>query len=103
MQNFWERKATVIRRNDESYHADFFSTKQLAEIIERNPIQFGVNLNITSYDVKTGRQTHDPPGQGFEKQFKFETFKFQESFFKKKFATFFWIKIYFLHVIEQEM
>ena len=44
MQEFWEKKATLIRRNDQKYYADFFSTKAMAEIIERNPLQFGAGL-----------------------------------------------------------
>lgn len=65
MQTFWEQKATLIRRNNLQYYADFFSTKQLAEILEKNPVQFGVNLDVTSWDAKVGRQTHNPPGRAY--------------------------------------
>lgn len=65
MEEHWEKKAVLIRRDNLQYYEDFFSTKQLADIIEHNPVQFGVNIDVTSWDMKQGRQTHNPPGRAY--------------------------------------
>ena len=65
MQNYWEKKAVLIRKENLEYFKDFFSMKELGDIIEQNPVQFGVNIDITSWDKKTGRQTHNPPGRAY--------------------------------------
>ena len=49
MTQIWERRAVVIKRKKFDFYKDLFSTKSMAEIIERNPIQFGVNLDVTRF------------------------------------------------------
>ena len=44
MTTFFEQRAVIIKRKKFDFYKDLFSTRQMAEIIERNPIQFGVNL-----------------------------------------------------------
>ena len=68
MTTIWEQKAIIIKRKKEDYFQDLFSTKQLADIIERNPIQFGVNLDVTSWTKSEGRQTHNLPGRAHPTQ-----------------------------------
>ena len=63
MTSIWEQKAVIIKRKKENYYGDLFSTKQLADILERNPIRFGVNLDVTSWTKTEGRQTHNLPGR----------------------------------------
>ena len=41
MLNYWEKKPILIRRNKADYNSSLFSTSQLANIIQNNPIQFG--------------------------------------------------------------
>ena len=53
-------------KND--FYGGLFSTKQMAEIIERNPIRFGVNLDVTSWSKEEGRQTHNLPGRAHPAQ-----------------------------------
>merc|ERR1712106_468831 len=50
------------------FYKDLFSTKSMADIIERNPIQFGVNLDVTSWTKSEGRQTHNLPGRAYPAQ-----------------------------------
>jgi len=41
MLNYWEKKPILIRRNKADYNSSLFSTSQLANIIQNNPVQFG--------------------------------------------------------------
>jgi len=68
MTQIWERKAVVIKRKKFDFYKDLFSTKSMADIIERNPIQFGVNLDVTSWTKSEGRQTHNLPGRAYPAQ-----------------------------------
>ena len=68
MSEIWEQKAVIIKRKKFDFYKDLFSTRQLAEIIERNPIQFGVNLDVTSWTKAEGRQTHNLPGRAYPAQ-----------------------------------
>merc|ERR1719431_1472062 len=65
MNTIFEQKACIIKRKKFDYYKDLFSTKQLAEIIERNPVQFGVNIDVTSWTKAEGRQTHNVPGRAY--------------------------------------
>ena len=53
MTTIFEQRAVIIKRKKFDFYKDLFSTRQMAEIIERNPIQFGVNLGKGFYSVKT--------------------------------------------------
>jgi lysine-specific demethylase/histidyl-hydroxylase NO66 len=65
MEEYWEKKAVLIRREDAHYYKDFFSSKMFAEMIDRNPLEFGVNLDVTTWDKKQGRQTHNEIGRAY--------------------------------------
>jgi len=65
MLNYWDKKPILIRRNKADYNSSLFSTSQLANIIQNNPVQFGVNLDVTSWDKQHGRQTHNEPGRAW--------------------------------------
>ena len=54
MTDIWEQKATIIKRKKFDYYDGLFSTNQLAQIIERNPIRWGVNLDVTSWTKTEG-------------------------------------------------
>ncbi len=42
-----------------------FSTKEFDEILRRQRVLFGKNLDVTSYNDSEGRQTHNPAGRAF--------------------------------------
>ncbi|GAB1601475.1 ribosomal oxygenase 1-like isoform X2 [Argonauta hians] len=60
----WERKPLVVRRHISDYNSGWFSTKELDAILRKENIQFGKNIDVTTYcDGK--RETHNPTGRAF--------------------------------------
>ncbi|XP_029449688.1 ribosomal oxygenase 1 [Rhinatrema bivittatum] len=58
----WEKKPALIRRHNLEYYKGLFSTAEFDRILRESDVQFGVNLDVTSYsDGK--RETHNPPGR----------------------------------------
>ncbi|XP_036363178.1 ribosomal oxygenase 1 isoform X2 [Octopus sinensis] len=58
----WERKPLVVRRHISDYYNGWFSTEELDSILRKENIQFGKNIDVTTYcDGK--RETHNPTGQ----------------------------------------
>ena len=68
MTEIWEQKAAIIKRKKFDYYDGLFSTNQLAQILEKNPIRWGVNLDVTSWTKTEGRQTHNLPGRAHPAQ-----------------------------------
>merc|ERR1711962_1419105 len=68
MTEIWEQKATIIKRKKFDYYDGLFSTNQLAQILEKNPTRWGVNLDVTSWTKTEGRQTHNLPGRAHSAQ-----------------------------------
>ncbi|MEE6474984.1 hypothetical protein FKM82_010564 [Ascaphus truei] len=61
-RDIWEKRPALIRRHNINYYSGLFSTSEFDQILRENNVQFGVNLDITSYtDGK--RETHNPPGR----------------------------------------
>lgn len=58
----WERKPLVVRRHIPEYNEGWFSTAELDQILRKENIQFGVNLDVTTY-TNGKRETHNPPGR----------------------------------------
>ncbi|XP_020665844.3 ribosomal oxygenase 1 [Pogona vitticeps] len=59
---YWEKKPLLIHRHNPNYYQGFFSTAEFDAILRDNDVQFGVNLDVTSYaDGK--RETHNPVGR----------------------------------------
>ncbi|XP_078505400.1 ribosomal oxygenase 1 [Lissotriton helveticus] len=60
--DIWEKRTSLIRRHNPDYYKGLFSTAEFDRILKENSVQFGVNLDVTSYsDGK--RETHSPPGR----------------------------------------
>uniref|UniRef100_A0A8C5MYQ6 Bifunctional lysine-specific demethylase and histidyl-hydroxylase n=1 Tax=Leptobrachium leishanense TaxID=445787 RepID=A0A8C5MYQ6_9ANUR len=60
--NIWEKKPALIKRHNTSYYNGLFSTSEFDRILKEDNVQFGVNLDVTTYtDGK--RETHNPPGR----------------------------------------
>lgn len=60
----WQKKPLLVRRHIRNYNDGWFSTQELDKILEKEHIEFGVNLDVTSYqDGK--RETHNPPGRAY--------------------------------------
>ncbi|KAH3856909.1 hypothetical protein DPMN_099504 [Dreissena polymorpha] len=60
----WEKKPLLVRRHIRNYNKGWFSTEELDRILHNEFVQFGVNLDVTSYrDGK--RETHNPPGRAY--------------------------------------
>ncbi|KAM4771860.1 ribosomal oxygenase 1-like [Rhinophrynus dorsalis] len=61
-RDVWEKKPELIRRCNSCYYHGLFSTSEFDRILREDNVQFGVNLDVTSYtDGK--RETHNPPGR----------------------------------------
>jgi len=60
----WEEKPLLVRRHDSNYARGVFSTEDLNKILESNDIQYGVHLDITTYQDET-RETLNIPGRAF--------------------------------------
>ncbi|XP_075720538.1 ribosomal oxygenase 1 [Rhinoderma darwinii] len=58
----WEKKPALIRRHNCKYYDGFFSTSEFDRILREDNVQFGVNLDVTSYTDGV-RETHNPPGR----------------------------------------
>uniref|UniRef100_H3BDR0 Bifunctional lysine-specific demethylase and histidyl-hydroxylase n=2 Tax=Latimeria chalumnae TaxID=7897 RepID=H3BDR0_LATCH len=58
----WERKTALVRRSNPEYYKGLFSTAEFDQILKENEVQFGVNLDVTSY-ANGQRETHNPPGR----------------------------------------
>uniref|UniRef100_A0A8C7M5G4 Bifunctional lysine-specific demethylase and histidyl-hydroxylase n=1 Tax=Oncorhynchus kisutch TaxID=8019 RepID=A0A8C7M5G4_ONCKI len=58
----WEKKPVLIKRQNPDYYKGLFSTAEFDRILRRDDVQYGVNLDVTSY--RNGkRETHNPPGR----------------------------------------
>ncbi|KAM6915450.1 ribosomal oxygenase 1 [Xenentodon cancila] len=58
----WEKKPIFVQRNNPDYYKGLFSTKEFDRILREEDVQFGVNLDVTSYS-NGKRETHNPPGR----------------------------------------
>lgn len=58
----WERKPLVVRRHIPTYNEGWFSTEELDQILRKENVMFGVNLDVTTY-TNGKRETHNPPGR----------------------------------------
>ncbi|KAM5163958.1 ribosomal oxygenase 1 [Mantella aurantiaca] len=61
-RNIWEKKPALIRRHNSKYYDGFFSTSEFDRILREDNVQFGVNLDVTSYTDGV-RETHNCPGR----------------------------------------
>ncbi|XP_026097179.1 ribosomal oxygenase 1-like isoform X2 [Carassius auratus] len=58
----WEKKPILIQRQNPEYYKGLFSTAEFDRILRNNDVQYGVNLDVTSY-TNGKRETHNPPGR----------------------------------------
>nr|XP_046229287.1 ribosomal oxygenase 1 [Scatophagus argus] len=58
----WEKKPILVQRNNPDYYKGLFSTAEFDRILRQENVQFGVNLDVTSY-TNGMRETHNPPGR----------------------------------------
>ncbi|XP_069090772.1 ribosomal oxygenase 1 [Pleurodeles waltl] len=58
----WEKRPALIHRLNSDYYKGLFSTAEFDRILRENSLQFGVNLDVTSY-IDGKRETHNPPGR----------------------------------------
>uniref|UniRef100_A0ACB8FM41 Ribosomal oxygenase 1 n=1 Tax=Sphaerodactylus townsendi TaxID=933632 RepID=A0ACB8FM41_9SAUR len=58
----WEKKPLLIRRCNPVYYQGLFSTAEFDAILRDRQVQFGVNLDVTSYEDGK-RETHNPLGR----------------------------------------
>ncbi|KAM9840001.1 ribosomal oxygenase 1 [Aulostomus maculatus] len=58
----WEKKPVIVQRQNPDYYKGLFSTAEFDRVLRQEDVQYGVNLDVTSYtDGK--RETHNPPGR----------------------------------------
>ncbi|TNM94777.1 hypothetical protein fugu_017536 [Takifugu bimaculatus] len=58
----WEKKPILVQRKNPDYYKGLFSTAEFDRILRGEDVQYGVNLDVTSYTNGT-RETHNPPGR----------------------------------------
>uniref|UniRef100_A0A672GHK6 Bifunctional lysine-specific demethylase and histidyl-hydroxylase n=1 Tax=Salarias fasciatus TaxID=181472 RepID=A0A672GHK6_SALFA len=58
----WEKKPIFVQRKNPHYYKGLFSTAEFDRILREDDVQFGVNLDVTSY-THGKRETHNPPGR----------------------------------------
>uniref|UniRef100_A0A3P8ZQZ4 Bifunctional lysine-specific demethylase and histidyl-hydroxylase n=1 Tax=Esox lucius TaxID=8010 RepID=A0A3P8ZQZ4_ESOLU len=58
----WEKKPVLVQRQNINYYKGLFSTAEFDRILRQENIQYGVNLDVTSY-TNGKRETHNPPGR----------------------------------------
>ncbi|XP_056437556.1 ribosomal oxygenase 1 [Gadus chalcogrammus] len=58
----WEKKPLLIPRQNPDYYNGLFSTAEFDRILREDDVQYGVNLDVTSY-TNGKRDTHNPPGR----------------------------------------
>ncbi|KAK9409765.1 bifunctional lysine-specific demethylase and histidyl-hydroxylase NO66 [Crotalus adamanteus] len=59
---YWEKSPLLIHRHNPNYYQDLFSTAEFDNILHNHNVQFGVNLDVTSYEDGK-RETHNPVGR----------------------------------------
>ncbi|KAI6657454.1 Cytosolic Fe-S cluster assembly factor narfl-like [Oopsacas minuta] len=63
-REYWEKKAMVIKRNIPNYFSNLFSSKEFDTILNKESIEYSVNLDVTQYqDGK--RHTLNPEGRAY--------------------------------------
>ncbi|VVC40038.1 JmjC domain [Cinara cedri] len=62
MKNNWEKSILHVSRNDPNYFSELFSITELDTILRQNNLQYGTNVDITSY-ANNVRETHNPVGR----------------------------------------
>ncbi|XP_022235071.1 ribosomal oxygenase 1-like isoform X2 [Limulus polyphemus] len=58
----WEKKPLLVKRHNQDYFKNLFSSKDLDRILREKHLQFSKNIDITSY-VNGKRETHNPDGR----------------------------------------
>ncbi|XP_039981107.1 ribosomal oxygenase 1 isoform X2 [Xiphias gladius] len=58
----WEKKPILVQRKNPNYYKGLFSTAEFDRILREEDVQYGVNLDVTSY-TNGKRETHNPPGR----------------------------------------
>ncbi|XP_041831983.1 ribosomal oxygenase 1 isoform X2 [Melanotaenia boesemani] len=58
----WEKKPIFVQRKNPDYYKGLFSTAEFDRILREEDVQYGVNLDVTSY-INGKRETHNPPGR----------------------------------------
>ncbi|XP_022073138.2 ribosomal oxygenase 1 isoform X2 [Acanthochromis polyacanthus] len=58
----WEKKPIFVQRKNLDYYMGLFSTKEFDFILREEDVQYGVNLDVTSY-TNGKRETHNPLGR----------------------------------------
>ncbi|XP_066532221.1 ribosomal oxygenase 1 [Hoplias malabaricus] len=61
-RDYWEKKPLLIKRQNPEYYQGLFSTAEFDSILRNDDVQYGVNLDVTSY-ANDQRETHNPPGR----------------------------------------
>ncbi|KAM8946395.1 ribosomal oxygenase 1 isoform 2-T2 [Pelodytes ibericus] len=61
-RDIWEKKPALLKRRNNSYFHGLYSTSEFDRTLREDNVQFGVNLDVTSY-TNGKRETHNPPGR----------------------------------------
>uniref|UniRef100_A0A665WPH5 Bifunctional lysine-specific demethylase and histidyl-hydroxylase n=1 Tax=Echeneis naucrates TaxID=173247 RepID=A0A665WPH5_ECHNA len=58
----WEKKPILVQRRNPDFYKGLFSTAEFDRVLREEDVQYGVNLDVTSY-TNGKRETHNPPGR----------------------------------------
>uniref|UniRef100_UPI00358EBB8B ribosomal oxygenase 1-like isoform X2 n=1 Tax=Myxine glutinosa TaxID=7769 RepID=UPI00358EBB8B len=60
----WETKPLLLRRHNPDYYRGLFSMEEFDRILHKEDIQFGVNIDVTSFS-EDKRETHNGSGRAY--------------------------------------
>ncbi|XP_059504678.1 ribosomal oxygenase 1 [Stegostoma tigrinum] len=60
--DIWEKTPALIRRHNSNYYKGLFSSEDFDRILREDHVNFGVNLDVTSY-FDGEKETHTPTGR----------------------------------------
>ncbi|XP_066488478.1 ribosomal oxygenase 1 [Tiliqua scincoides] len=61
-RHYWEKKPLLVHRSSPGYYGGLFSTAEFDAVLRDHHVQFGVHLDVTSYEGGV-RETHNPAGR----------------------------------------
>lgn len=60
---FWEKKPFLVRRpKNRNYYAGIFDKATIEKLLEEHELKYGLNIDVTKYDIDGGRSTFSSEG-----------------------------------------
>lgn len=66
-RDIFQKRVLVVKRNEKAYFDGFFGTKDLAELLQQQFVEYGKDVNVASYESGV-RLTHNPANEANNEQ-----------------------------------